>query len=458
MLSSDRKKRSSDSHWTTVPYMTAGMTAGKLFGLLVAGTFTFLVVIGFVVWLQAKVFPDPGSSMKGIAVAVPDEVFINLLGMEVAGLDQVGTTEQVTASTAAQTLFEWMTGINLKDPRTVLASEIGGLGEKRAVLFRKGIATDRAVYPTDHTPSQNVLKPVGFGKGNWQDSGDEANPYESDRDRGTTRDERDGKQSGADTGPFGPDDQNGYGAEYGEWDMPAASDARQRVQAFIYHSHNRESWIPELPGVTEPGDAYDATVNITLLGKRLAERLEEEGIGAKVSDKDYPSAVKDFNYNLSYSYSLKTVQEAAVTFPNLQYFFDIHRDSQRRDLTTANIDGVDYAQVYFVIGQKNPNWKANRAFAEQIHDRLEELYPGLSRGIFGKTVSTGHGEYNQHISPYAILIEVGGPENTLEESYRTIDILAEVIAEMIWDAEKVDLPVQEGEIVSASAGYERIKE
>lgn len=106
------------------------------------------------------------------------------------------------------------------------------------------------------------------------------------------------------------------------------------------------------------------------------------------------------------------------------------------------IDNVDYAQVFFIVGHRNPGWQQNEKFASSIHERMEERYPGISRGVWGKSASTGHAEYNQSVSPNSILIEVGGPENTLEESYRTIDVLAEVIAEYILEAEKVDAPVQ----------------
>src|SRR5699024_10168702 len=131
------------------------------------------------------------------------------------------------------------------------------------------------------------------------------------------------------------------------------------------------------------------------------------GVGATNSTTDYSTSVPDFNYNFSYKYSQSTVREAFSSHPDLEYFFDIHRDSQTRDLTTTTIDGVEYAQLYFIIGQKNPNWQKNEAFATEIHSRIEEKYPGLSRGIWGKTASTGHAEYNQSISPNSILVEVG---------------------------------------------------
>lgn len=391
---------------------------GSIFILLSAGSFTLFVVIGFTVWLFSEWSVSPDTTMKGITAEVPDEMLVELLAMEVASFHREAEQASLSSRNISQMLFTSLTGINPFDPRSMLAYEITGLNREKTVLFRKGTATDPNIYPVDYTPSAEKMKP---GE-NWATEQQEQIPPNE-------------KEQEAIVG-------EGSGAEH-ERNGTAAADARKNIRAFIYHSHNRESWVPELEGVTELNDAYDSEINITLLGKRLAERLEEEGIGAKASDKDYPSAVKGFNYNLSYSYSLKTVQEASASYPSLQYYFDIHRDSQRRDLTTVEIDGVDYAQVYFIIGHQNPNWQENEAFAKQIHQLLEEKYPGLSRGIFGKTAQTGNGEYNQHISPYAILIEVGGPENTLEESYRTIDILAEMISAVFWNAEKVDAPTSE---------------
>lgn len=69
---------------------------------------------------------------------------------------------------------------------------------------------------------------------------------------------------------------------------------------------------------------------------------------------------------------MKTVKEAIASSKDLKFFFDLHRDSQKRKYTTIDIDGKSYAQVYFVIGNKNPNWKENEAFATKIHKALEK--------------------------------------------------------------------------------------
>ncbi|MEW9106043.1 stage II sporulation protein P [Paenibacillus sp.] len=92
----------------------------------------------------------------------------------------------------------------------------------------------------------------------------------------------------------------------------------------------------------------------------------------------------------------------------------------------------------------NPNWKKNEQFANEIHERLEKNYPGISRGIFGKTALQGNGEYNQSLSPNSVVIEIGGIDNTLEELYRTADVLADFIADIVHkkkDAKPVNKPI-----------------
>ena len=204
-------------------------------------------------------------------------------------------------------------------------------------------------------------------------------------------------------------------------------------QVFIYHSHNRESWLPELnnPKLDKPRDAFHAEKNVTLLGLRLQVQLESKGIGALHSIRDYAEAVPSFNYNYSYKYSSTTVREVLAIHPQLTYLIDIHRDSQRRDKTTITIDGQNVARIFFIIGEGNPHWRENHAFAKSIHEELNARWPGISKGIINKGKSQGHGEYNQSLSPMSILLEIGGVDNTLEESHRTVEMLAEVIHDVL---------------------------
>ncbi|WP_165894949.1 stage II sporulation protein P [Tepidibacillus fermentans] len=214
-----------------------------------------------------------------------------------------------------------------------------------------------------------------------------------------------------------------------------------RNVVFIYHTHNRESFLPET------NKNSDSKVNITKVGVKLGEELKKLGIGAEVSTDDYYPDLK--KYALAYMESSKTVKEALKRNGDYQFIFDIHRDGfpsgksyepkEMKKLSTRKIKGVDYATVTFVIGKGNQNYQKNKEFAQKLHDTINKLYPGLSKGITEKTKTSGtNGEYNQSVSPNSVLIEVGSNYNTLEEEYRTARALAEAVAEIYFDAAKVN--------------------
>src|SRR5699024_1461355 len=120
---------------------------------------------------------------------------------------------------------------------------------------------------------------------------------------------------------------------------------------FLYSSHNRESFLPHLPKETEPDRAYHQEVNITKVSERLAEKLEEEKIGATFDRTDITTLLheKGWTYGKSYEASRPVIQSALEKHEDLQYVFDIHRDSLPYDKTTIKHDGTAYATFLFVI-------------------------------------------------------------------------------------------------------------
>ncbi|MDQ8734871.1 stage II sporulation protein P [Paenibacillus sp. LHD-38] len=204
-------------------------------------------------------------------------------------------------------------------------------------------------------------------------------------------------------------------------------------QIIIYHSHNRESWIPELENIKDPDRAFDSKINVTLLGRYLQNKLKLSSSKIPVlhSKIDYPSRITNFNYAKSYSYSKTTINQELKMHQNVKYLLDLHRDSQGREKTTITHKNKNFAQVYFVVGINHPNWKENMEFANRIQEGLNKIVPNLSKGIYQKDKNSGNGEYNQSLSSNSALIEIGGVENSLDESYHTIEVLAKVIQD-IW--------------------------
>jgi stage II sporulation protein P len=202
-------------------------------------------------------------------------------------------------------------------------------------------------------------------------------------------------------------------------------------KVYIYHTHNRESW-KNVSGSTKGTSVDDLKVNITLVGKKLAENLQKKGISSIVEEIDFTERLNEqkLSYTKAYNESRKAVDKAMKSHASLTYFFDIHRDADvPRNKTTVVINGKTYARIMFVIGDVNPAHKENKKFAEALDALLNKKYPGISRGVLLKSAHQGNAEYNQSVSNGSLLLEFGGVNNTLEENLQTAEAFGDVFAE-----------------------------
>ncbi|MCL6606294.1 MAG: stage II sporulation protein P [Paenibacillus sp.] len=113
---------------------------------------------------------------------------------------------------------------------------------------------------------------------------------------------------------------------------------------------------------------------------------------------------------------------------------DIHRDAygdpEEKLRTAAKIGSAEVAKLMFVVGTnqlglEHPNWQENLKFAIKLQEKANKLYPGLC-----KEIDLRKERFNQHVAPGAIIVEVGGTGNTLEEATASMKYLAKVIAEV----------------------------
>ena len=75
----------------------------------------------------------------------------------------------------------------------------------------------------------------------------------------------------------------------------------------------------------------------------------------------------------------------------------------------------------------NPNYDDNMSLVKKLNNSINTKYPKLSRGIYDGYRDT----FNQDLNSNAILLEVGGQHNTVNEVVNTIDAIAEIIKENI---------------------------
>lgn len=326
---------------------------------------------------------------------IDSSIFLNLIGMENRAFKQALPEEQ-TFPDLSSTLFQVATSLQPNDPTSLLGKELPGFSTFDSNILIAGEGTDYTNLPVESSPPlEEVLK-----------------------ERETVLEE------GTEPVP----EQEG---------IPTTG---ERDVVFIYNSHNRESFLPHLPEVKEPDLAHHDEVNITKVSDRLAKGLEAKGIGTNVSDTDVAALLneKGMSHAHSYQASRNVVEEAFASNDDLNYVFDLHRDSVSRDVTTTQINGEAYARIMFVVGAEHENHEQNLALATQLHEMIEAKYPGLSRGVWPKEGAGTNGVFNQDLSGNSLLIEFGGVENKLEELYRSADAVAEVFGDYYWDAEEVN--------------------
>ncbi|MGN7300403.1 stage II sporulation protein P [Ferdinandcohnia sp. SAFN-114] len=329
---------------------------------------------------------------------VPIELFVKLISFENQYFSQTLNDQQELKSPTSLAL-ELITQINLGDIRSFIGNELPGYALYDTKILVPGEGTDFTNLPYESAPPLDVLLQE---REMAQKELEELNKSEP---------------------------------------KPPITTIHNK-KMLIYQSHNYESFLPllGLPPESDPNKAFDSKTNMTVVGDMLGKALEANGVGAIVDKTNMGAELNKNGWGTekAYTVSRSIVTSTMASNNEIEYLIDLHRDSSRRDLTTATIHNKPYARVFFVVGSASDNHEKSLAFANKIHKSLESQYPGISRGIFEKGLNEGNGVYNQDLSEHSILIEIGGVDNNMKEIKNTVDALSKVISQYFWDAEKVN--------------------
>lgn len=187
---------------------------------------------------------------------------------------------------------------------------------------------------------------------------------------------------------------------------------------YIYNSHQHET--------------YSNGEKIITASLFLKQKLEEQGIESLVEETSVEDTINltGISYNKYYGTTRNFINNTKNQYKSIKYFIDIHRDGIKKSSSTISINGINYAKLLFVIAESNPNYKENEYEATKLSNIINNSYNNLSRGIFKRTdeITT---LYNQDISKYVFLIEIGGNENTFEEVTNTVEALSESLTKYI---------------------------
>ncbi len=340
------------------------------------------------------------SSVHSLTNSFTQSSLIYLLGYENRYFLQAVPEDQSPPNYSSN-LFETATNINPDDPRSLLGGELPGFNLFDGELLVAGSGTNYTHIPMESAPPMDVLL--------------------AEREAAIQTVENVDKPAK-------------------DKPVPPVNSTDGKKVVFIYHSHNRESFLPMLKGVTNMNEAYHPSANITLVGQRLSEELEARGIGTSIDKTDFTGVLnqKGWVYGQSYDASRPIVESAMAGNKDIEFLFDLHRDSARKEDTLATINGKEYARIFLVIGGKHAKYEQNYKLADDLYNLLEAKYPGISRGIRLAKDKGTNGKFNQDLSENSIIIEFGGVDNDLEELNNSAEAVAEVFSEYYWKAEKVN--------------------
>lgn len=196
---------------------------------------------------------------------------------------------------------------------------------------------------------------------------------------------------------------------------------------YIYNTHQSEAYSGNAL------EGYNIKPGVMMASYIMQEKLAKNGIKADVMEDnitDYLN-LNNMNYSKSYEASRKFLTEALNKYKDYKLIIDLHRDSLPKDKSTVIINNKSCAKISFVVGLDHKNSNQNMETANKLNEKIKIKYSSLTRGIISKGGAGSNGIYNQDLNPNIVLIEIGGPENTIDEVLNTIELIAPIIGEYI---------------------------
>ncbi|MBD8028196.1 stage II sporulation protein P [Ureibacillus sp. Re31] len=197
---------------------------------------------------------------------------------------------------------------------------------------------------------------------------------------------------------------------------------------FVF-THSHETYKPFVENEKGTVAVYDDKSNLFSMSKVMEDYFKLNGLNAKTLDVDVMSVMKKNGSAFSSAYdTVRPYISKELEKSQYDLILDIHRDATAHDKSTITYNKVGYAKIAFVIGAENPNYKTNLSYANTLSQTMNQIVPNISRGTIKKSGSGVDGVYNQDLAENLLLIEIGGIDNTEDEVYRTVAVLAQAIA------------------------------
>ena len=195
----------------------------------------------------------------------------------------------------------------------------------------------------------------------------------------------------------------------------SASGGGQKLIA-MYVTHSDESYIPSdgTQSIEGQGGIYD-------VARQFRDALQAQGIDVILDESTHLP-----HDSGAYRRSRQTAERLLENRPDA--IIDIHRDGiPDQSEYTLTVNGENASRVRLLVGRSNQNSAVNREFAKQLKAVADKKYPGLVKDIF-----IGKGNYNQDLSPNAILLEFGTHTISKERVLESTGLMANVVSTALY--------------------------
>lgn len=195
----------------------------------------------------------------------------------------------------------------------------------------------------------------------------------------------------------------------------------------LYHTHTDEAFLKGDQDYVETslGRTKDQNYSIVKVGDIFKTSLQNFGFTV-IHDKT--DNVRNGFYN-AYDTSYETIKQY---IGKVDVYVDMHRDAYSgKEPNFITNEGKEYAYIAFVVANGEnytykPNWQENYKIAKLLNDKLNELCPGISKGIIFKDK-----RFNQHVSDSCLLIEMGNEKNTLGQVEASAELVAQAFSQAL---------------------------
>ncbi len=214
---------------------------------------------------------------------------------------------------------------------------------------------------------------------------------------------------------------------------PLCKNITKDSKILVYHTHTNESYVSDITKINDisiPPRSEDENINVIKVGDELCNNFLKLGYST-IHSKKYHNVPKDKG---AYARSLNTVEEYIKKDPDIEIVLDIHRDGisdSKKLREVSKIDNKDVAKIMFVVGTdstglSHKEWRENLKFAIKLQKKLISYNPDIVKPIF-----ISKNRYNQHLTNFSLIIEIGGDGNVITESMESTKYIAKALDNLI---------------------------